>query len=515
MFAHLLYRPDGDSSQHAETGFEGAESGLGWPHPGAVWRFDGSRPDCGDAADTATLRRSDGTGPDRVGGAGSVAGSVECEGLASLGYGDLEKLVVELAAERARVEGRYLAAVGELASRYGAQSAAYVLRDQTRLNSSQARSEARLAESLVAEGMTATLDAMQSGEIGMSHAKVIAREAPKKHRRSEESFLELSRVYPSDTVARHPLAYESLEVFADLDAEAAAKDLSPIDAELARQRAQRWGSMKLGDDGMWHLSGTFDFIAGRQVNSALQAMIRSLRRRAENAVDTSNSEGTAAERGDVNGGVNGAVASLGDVNGGRDADGQRVAAEHAGGGAGSVPTRAQLTADAIADLIAGTSNIRRRNTSLVIVADYDVVNDRLANPRLDDGTPLSAKMAADHATDANVLPAVFKSDWSELALGRTRNASDAQRLILAMRDGGCIGCDLTAEHTEAHHIDYYENGGPTEVPNLASLCFDCHTDLHQHGRQIDTPPDGKPRLQPLEPQGTGPPIGAPAASRGP
>ncbi len=531
MFSDLLYRLEGDGSQHAETGFEGAESGLGWPHPEAVWRFDGSRPDCGDAADTAVTKsmpRSGGIDPDRVGGAGSAAGSVECEGLGSLGYGDLEELVVGLAAERARVEGRYLAAVGELASRYGAQAAAFVLRDQTRLNSSQARSEARLAESLVAEGMTATLDAMQSGEIAMSHAKVIAREVPKKHRRSEESFLELCRVYPSDTVARHPLAYESLEVFADLDAEAAAKDLSPVDAELARQRAQRWGSMKLGDDGMWHLHGTFDFLAGRQVNTALQAMIRSLRRRAENAADTSNVDGTAAEHGDVNngtdatgqrvaaehahGGVNGTVESLGDVNGGRDAAGDCVAVEHAGGGAG---TRAQLTADAIADLIAGTSNIRRRNTSLVIVADYDVVNDRLADPRLDDGTPLSAKMVADHAVDANILPAVFASDWSELALGRTRNASDAQRLILAMRDGGCIGCALTAEHTEAHHIDYYENGGLTEVPNLASLCFDCHTDLHQHGRQIHTPPDGKPRLQPPDPKGTGPSNGAPAASRSP
>ena len=89
---------------------------------------------------------------------------------------------------------------------------------------------------------------------------------------------------------------------------------------------------------------------------------------------------------------------------------------------------------------------------MLIIADYDIANDRLANPRLDDGTPLSAQMLADYAVDANVLPAVFSSDWSQLALGRTRNANDAQRLILAVRDGGCIGCDLTSEHTQAHHI---------------------------------------------------------------
>ncbi|WP_419554207.1 HNH endonuclease signature motif containing protein [Candidatus Poriferisodalis sp.] len=538
MFADLLYRLDADGSEPAETGFEGAGAGSAWPDPAAVWRFDDSHPDshpdshhgCADAAGSpddagamagpgaaqnGSLRDGslrDGSlrdGSLRDGGWGAVAepgpsagsdgtaaagcGVDGSEGLASLGYGDLKDLVVELAAERARVEGRYLAAVGEMASRNGAQSAAFVLRDQTRLNASQARSEARLGEDLVSQGMTATLDAMRVGEIGMSHARVIAREAPKKHRRSEADFIELCRIYPSDKVASYPLAYQSQEVFADLDAEAAAAGLGPVDAELALQRAQRWGSMKLGDDGMWHLTGTFDFLAGRQVNTALQAMMRSLRRRAENTYGTAN---------DSN--ANGATAGHDDSN-----------ADTDGGGAGVVPTRAQLTADAISDLIAGTTNIRRARTSLVIVADYDVVNDRLTNPRLDDGTPISARMLADHAADANVLPAIFKADWSELALGPTRNASDAQRLILAMRDGGCIGCDLTPEHTEAHHIDYFENGGPTEIPNLASLCFDCHSDLHQHGRQIETPPDGRPRLRPPEPHSTGPPARAPAASRSP
>ena len=425
-----------------------------------------------------------------------LADSVEREDLGSLGYGDLKDLVVELVSERARIEGRYLAAVGELASRNGAQSAAYVLRDQTRLSASQARAEARLAEDLVSQGMEATLDAMQAGEIGMSHAKVIAREAPKKHRRSETEFIELSRAYPSDTVARHPLAYVSQQVYADLEAEAAAKDLSPVDAELALQRAQRWGSMRLGDDGMWRLDAKLDFLTGRHLNTALQAMVRSLRRRAENTDGTADDgNGTAAGQCDANDGTE-------------------------DGGAGVVPTRAQLTADAISDLIAGTAKVRRANTSLVIIADYDVVNDRLANPRLDDGTLLSARMLAEHGVDAKVLPAMFKADWTEVALGRARNASDAQRLILAVRDRGCIGCELTSEHTQAHHIDYYEHGGLTEIPNLASMCWDCHTNLHQHDRQIHTPPDGRPCLRPPEQDhsGPGPPARdptAPATARGP
>ena len=83
-----------------------------------------------------------------------------------------------LVALRTRVEGEYLAALGELTSRCGAQSAALQLREFTRMNAAQARTESRLAEGLVEHDLSAMLDALKAGEIQTSHAKVIAREAP-------------------------------------------------------------------------------------------------------------------------------------------------------------------------------------------------------------------------------------------------------------------------------------------------------------------------------------------------
>ena len=374
---------------------------------------------------------------DGVAGAGGVAGA----DLGALGHGELVDELVDLVAERARLEGRYVAVLGELVSRDGVQSAAWQLREYTRMNSPQARSEARLAEALVEHEFTDTLDALCAGEIQLSHAKVIARESPKKHRRSESSFLELCRVYPSDVVARHTLAYESLEVFADLEAEAAAADRTPVDAELALQLEERRCSMLLGDDGMWHLRADLDFIAGRQISQQLAAAERAVRQRDE---------------------------------------------------AGEL-TFAQRNADGLCDLVLGR---QRPQASLVVVADYDLVSGRLDNPRLDDGTVLSAQILAELAADAKILPAVFKDDWSELALGRARSASDAQRVVLAIRDGGCIACATHSERCHAHHIEHYEDDGPTEVPNLAMLCEPCHIDHHQHHWTIDTPPDGTPRRAP-------------------
>ena len=503
MFADLVRQPDADSSDAPEARPGAAVGVSAWPHAEAVWSADDAHPDWREAGD-AQLPSGRVSGECRIRGeqarASIAADSPAADGkdLGSMRYGELEELVVELAAERARADGRYLAALGELTSRVGTQAAAYQLRQLTRMGGPQARCEARLAEDLTQGGMTDTLDAMAEGRIHMSHAKVIARESPKKHRRSEADFLELSQSYPADTVARHTLATESLQVYADLAAEAAAKDLSPADAELALQRHERFASMRVGEDGMWHLRGRFDFLTGRELNTALQSQLRSLRRRhdtdaqhADASAADSHSGSTACDRGDV--------------------------AHSAGtdGAAPLMPTRGQLAADALSELIAGTTNVRRGKNNLLIIADYDLVNDRLANPRLDDGTPLSAQLLAEHASDAKVLPAVFKADWSELALGRTRNASDAQRLVLAARDGGCIGCELTSEHTQGHHIDYYENDGLTEIPNLASLCWDCHKDVHGRCREIHTPPDGRPRLAPPEPANTGPPARAPAAARSP
>ncbi len=390
-------------------------------------------------------------------------------GLRQLPSRELKELVLRLADERARIEGRYIAAVGELAVRTGTQSVAYVLRDQTRLNGPQARSEAQLGERLTAGGFTDTLDALQAGQIHASHAKVIAREAPKKHRRSETDFLELCRAYPSDLVARYPLAYQSQQVWADLAEEAAAKGLSPIDTEIAFQRHQRRGSMRLGDDGMWHLNAKLDTITGRQLNTAIQTAVRSLRHN-HNDINTNASNGSTGDSSDG-------------------------------------PTRAQLTADAIANLIGGPA--AARNASLLIIADYDVVNDQLTNPRLDDHTPLSARQLAEHALEASILPAVFSADWTQLALGRTRNASDAQRLILAARDSGCTQCELTTEHTQAHHIVHYKHGGTTNIPNLTLLCETCHQHHHQiHGHDRDSNKPEPPSPEPPSPE-------PPSAARSP
>ncbi len=378
--------------------------------------------------ETTFLRQhqwGEGTGRVGCGDCGAVV-RVSRRDPAKLSGGELADRVVDLAEARARLDGEYLAALGELAARDGAQGAAHRLRDMTRMSAVEARGNARLALDLHENDFGDTLEAMRTGEINASHARVIAREAPKKHRRSEEEFLELCRAYPADIVSKHPFAYESNEMYADLAAEQAAKSREPADEEYALQRAERKTTLNYGTDGMWHLRGRFDFLTGRRINQALAAAIRSRKQH----------EGSA---------------------------------DHTG---------AQHAADALAELVCGDTP-KSSNTQLLILADYDHTADTLGNPRLDDGTPLSAELLAQEALDAEIYCGVFNADWTNLALGRTRNASDAQRLILAARDGGCVRCAAHTEHTHAHHTTPHAAGGQTTIANLQLLCGPCHTHHHR------------------------------------
>ena len=99
----------------------------------------------------------------------------------AMSLGELQDRVVDLAEARARLDGEYLAALGELASRSGAQGAAPRLRDMNRMTAAAARSDARPALELKEQGFSDTIEAMRAGEINAAHARVVAREAPKKH----------------------------------------------------------------------------------------------------------------------------------------------------------------------------------------------------------------------------------------------------------------------------------------------------------------------------------------------
>ncbi|WP_419856176.1 HNH endonuclease [Candidatus Poriferisodalis sp.] len=154
-------------------------------------------------------------------------------------------------------------------------------------------------------------------------------------------------------------------------------------------------------------------------------------------------------------------------------------------------TPPQRTADAITELMLDPDAKRPAGASLIVVADYDTLNRRLANGRLADGTPIPIGEIAKIAVDAQLLPTIFEAATGDLRMGRTsRSATDMQRAALALRDKGCVGCGIPPERCQHHHIDHWQHDGRTDYDNLVTVCPDCHNDkIHQQGFTVEWNPD--------------------------
>ncbi|MBF4570178.1 DUF222 domain-containing protein [Plantibacter sp. VKM Ac-2880] len=160
--------------------------------------------------------------------------------------------------------------------------------------------------------------------------------------------------------------------------------------------------------------------------------------------------------------------------------------------------------------------------SLIIrMDDEDLVDD---SPWSDgkayiDGVsePITAGTARRMAADGRIIPMVLGGPSQVLDLGvGTRLFSKAQKVALAERDGGCAwtGCTHPPSYTEAHHLQWWSRGGPTDLSNGILLCGFHHHRIHNDGWEVTVrdhvpwfiPPDhvdphriprrgGKPRLR--------------------
>ncbi len=162
------------------------------------------------------------------------------------------------------------------------------------------------------------------------------------------------------------------------------------------------------------------------------------------------------------------------------------------------PTPAQRTADAITKLLLEPGTRRPAGTTLLVVADYDMVNHQLRNTRLADGTPIPIGDIAKAAVEMKVLPVIFEDATADLRMGRTRRTADEfQRAALALRDQGCIGCGIAPERCYSHHVTEWRDDGPTDYANLVTVCNNCHkVKIHEQGFTVERDrPKGRFRLR--------------------
>ena len=356
-------------------------------------------------------------------------------GLRALGDERLEEqlqLVGRCESRLAAVKAERLAA---LARRDGEARAADVLRNDVGQSRGSAKREVRLAGQLAKVPQTA--GALAEGAITPQHARLIAEAAEQASPTApidEGELLAAAGREPADLFGR--TVREHLNERSGDDLEERRK----------RQRVQRRLTIKQQTDGMFELFGRFDPVSGSRIETAISAAADKLWR-AEDPEDRRTPQ-------------------------------QRMA-----------DALEMLVADSVGD---DNAKGAAPGVDLLVIVDYDTLAGQLANPRLADGTPLSAAELLRLACDAKILPAIFDQEGQPLWLGRgRRHASAAQRTALVARDGGCIGCGASPNWCQVHHIRHWKHGGTTDIDNMCLLCSYCHHQVHDNGAQVVSRPDGR------------------------
>ncbi|WP_419926020.1 DUF222 domain-containing protein [Candidatus Poriferisocius sp.] len=333
----------------------------------------------------------------------------------------------------ARLAAMKTETLAEYSSRGGEGLARRVVLEELQASKQQARREVETASQL--SKVPETLDALGAGEIPEAHAKKIAK-AASEGPVDETVLVEAARREDFGTFSK---------TLRDHQHEMSGDDGKSL---MAKQRERRSLSFfKSPDDGMFILNGRFDPVAGNRIEAALADEVRRQRK---------------------------------------------------GSDAGDLIAFDQRMADALENLVcADTDDRKPQGTTLILTADWDALNQKLADARLLDGTPLPVSEALRLACNAEVVPTVFDTRNQELWVGRKhRLATEAQRAALIVRDKHCIGCGRSAVWCEAHHIDEWLRGGPTDIDNLVLVCKSCHHNIHDDGWVVYRNQNGTYELRP-------------------
>lgn len=129
-------------------------------------------------------------------------------------------------------------------------------------------------------------------------------------------------------------------------------------------------------------------------------------------------------------------------------------------------------------------------TDVSVVVDLDTLRRGLHEKSvISTGTDIALPIETVRrlACDARIIPVVMSSSGVVLDMGRaTRIATSQQRKALEAMHSTCAmpRCAVPVARCEPHHIDYWTNGGFTDLDNLVPLCHEHHRCVHEGGWRV-------------------------------
>ncbi len=298
--------------------------------------------------------------------------------------------------------------------------------------------------------------AVLSGDVATHHIDVVARAV--KHVAPDVRALVLADEARLVNVARHstPENFSRAVHQAVLRAESAAGG-DPSQRQRLRTWFRHWVD---NDSGMVRVHGEFDPESGLRLVGRLEQAVRRMFHSAEGKVDDAGNDAPP-----------------------------------------TVDKPSHLNALALVALVCAESNGNvvslagtHARAEVSVVVDLETLKRGIhANTKLTSGTgiDLPVETVRRMACEARIVPVVMSTKGVVLDMGRaTRLAGPQQRKALEAMHSTCAvpRCNVGVAYCEPHHIDYWTNGGPTDLANLVPLCAEHHRCVHEGGWRLRLDP---------------------------
>ena len=136
----------------------------------------------------------------------------------------------------------------------------------------------------------------------------------------------------------------------------------------------------------------------------------------------------------------------------------------------------------------------KASTQLIITAERGVIDGTNPNGKVEiiGVGPVPRQILQTLTPDTELAGMVFDRAGRVLWLGRNQRLGNAaQRLAVAVRDGGCFECGAPMHRCELHHMkEWHRDQGPTDIDNLVAVCRRHHKWLETNHLTVHRTPNG-------------------------
>ncbi len=372
----------------------------------------------------------------------------------SLSVSEVRSRLAEIKVERARLDAEEANLVDRLNTLASEPSSCVVPEfDVAQYSGLRGRDASRVVQrSAILGEMPGFGSALASGSIVAGHVDVLADTVKKVSEvdrgrvlAEADALLRSARRLTVDQFAKH--------VRSEVTRLSADRGLGVFERQRRATHLKVWNDV----DGMVHLRGAFDPERGSVLLSRLEQRVEAMFHSGDREVPIE--VGPGVEPNDHRR----ALALIASVNG------ASQSSETSGTGCVS---RAEIVVHITLDQLTGASQ------------EADVITTQ-------HGVDLPVETVRRLACDADIVPVVLNGQGVPIDVGRAKRLATAhqRRALGAFYDSCAIPeCQVKFAHCEPHHIEYWENGGNTDMSNLVPLCSRHHHAAHEGGWKLHLEP---------------------------